>query len=191
MGDTAFWRQIDLVGIASKIGHKGDDVLILIQDTATIGLFGGNNIREQIAIGFLHVALRSDQCLLNSFKDKIGSIYLTMRMRVRDAYHLALVFKAEDMLDVGAFAEIVGLLLPDLDQLRDFRVWHFGNSEIVCGAIADDTSQARGSTYSIWWGWSHQRLRRIWSNTGMVIVKDIGRGIVWIDGPAYTLIART
>ena len=59
------------------------------------------------------------------------------------------------------------------------------------GPLTAYASQTLGSTYAIWWKGGHQHFWRIRSNAGMVIVKDIGRSIVGIDGPTYTLIART
>ncbi len=74
--------------------------------------------------------------------DVLGGPDLAVGMGVAGAHHGAAVLEDLDVLDVGASAELGGLVGPHLDDAADGGELHGGEGEVVAGIEAEDAAEA-------------------------------------------------
>ena len=129
-------------------------------------------------------ALGGKELCFHRFKHKIGGIDLAVGMWIGYPYHGPFVFKTEHVIDFGTLAEVVGLLLPDLDDISDCGCSHFSEGLVVGRTETDNAGNAVGTAGAVGprrrgRGW------REWTDAGVVVVKDIdatvGRVLVATD----------
>ena len=83
------------------------------------------------------VALRDGGLVLDRLEDEVRGVDLTVRMRIRDAHHLALVLEHQDMVDLRPRAEIAILLLPGRQQSHDQVALQLRQRHIVPRGVTD------------------------------------------------------
>src|SRR5215475_13270189 len=94
-----------------------------------------------------------------------------MRMRVGNAYDLALVLEDQDVIDFLARAEFGILLLPYTRQVVDLGGVEFRESQIVARTVADYARDARRGPVEVN---ARRRGRLAWgveTDAGMIVVE--------------------
>ena len=107
-----FGGHEDFVGIAPKVGNKGNGMFIFTDDAAAIRLLGGKDILKEHPASLLPVTLPGAHLGFNRFEDKVGGVDLAVGVGVGDADRFAFVLKDQHMVDVRPVAQIGVLLLP-------------------------------------------------------------------------------
>src|SRR5215471_14031517 len=106
-------RDISFISIASKIRKKSNSGVVFKYDSSTIFQLCSNHILKQHSPGLAQIPSRHARLYLNSLEDEICCIDLTMRMRIRNTYHVALVLKNQNVIDFFAITEFNILCLPN------------------------------------------------------------------------------
>src|SRR5688572_27529529 len=124
------------------------------------------------------MALPRSRFGLNSFENEVGSVNLTMRMRVRHAHCFALVLENQYVIDLGSSAEFAILVLPNFQQSFD-RVWfEFRECQTVIRAVTNHSRDSCRRLVAINARRRLKCLRRIKADTGMIVIKDEGVRVV-------------
>src|SRR5436190_17565089 len=120
---SLFWRHINFICVASKVGNKRNGGVTLSDNPRVVELFSFDNLLEQNFPSTCQVPGARHGFCFNCLKDKVGCVDLAMRMRIRDAYNLAFVFKHQYMIDLRTATELPVLGLPCCKEILDlFRL---------------------------------------------------------------------
>src|SRR5882762_7358660 len=92
-------RNENFVSITSEVGKKSNRRFVCADDPPAVLLFGGDDVLKKSMSGVCEMALTDARFGLDGFENKVRGVNLTVRMRIRNADHLALVFKDQNMVD--------------------------------------------------------------------------------------------
>ena len=176
-------RDEDFVGIAREVRHEGNRRVVLRDDAAAVGVFRGEDVLEQHAAGLRQVPLACTRLGLDRLEHEVRRVDLTVRVRVRDADHFALVLEDEHVIDAVASAELPVLLLPDCEQPVDLRGLQLGEREVVPRAVADDAREAGGRPVAVDPGGRRELLRRARPDARVIVVEDEGARVGGLRAP--------
>src|SRR6266508_4795678 len=118
----SFRRYVNFIGVACKVRHKSDCCFVLGNDALTTHELGGKNILKKSATGLAQKFLAGPHFGFNRFEDEVRRINLTVRVWVRNADRLSLIFEDQHMADFGMTAEFPILFLPDSQKLLNFNL---------------------------------------------------------------------
>src|SRR5205085_12241222 len=105
-------RDEDLVCVAREVWEEGDCRVVLGEDASAVPSFCCDDVVEESAPRLFEIVAAYARLVLNRLEDEVGRVNLAVRVRVRDAYDLALVLEGEHMRDLRPAAQLDVLLAP-------------------------------------------------------------------------------
>src|SRR4029453_428887 len=134
---SLFWGHVNFIRITRKIRKESNRRTILGDNPTLILFFGSKDVLKEHASGLEQITLAGCGFSLNRFKNKIRGVNLTVRMRIRDAYNFAFVFKYKNMLDTRVCRKLQVLPLPCTKKILNLCLLELGQGEIVSRCVTN------------------------------------------------------
>src|SRR5262249_6246181 len=133
---------------------------------------GLEDVLEKNPPGLGQVSFGDSRLGLDGLEDEVGGVNLAMRVRVGDAYDLALVFEDQYVIDLFAAAEFYVLLLPDAHQVDKLCGLEFREGQVVAWAVADDAGDAPGGPVAVYARRGVEMARGVEAYAWMIVIED-------------------
>src|SRR3954447_13971057 len=189
-GHAAQWRDVRLIGIACEVRDERDGASMLRNDPSPVLTLGRNDVLEQRFARLFEMPAARTEFGLNVFESEVRGVDLTVRVRVADADNLSLVLEDEDEVHFGMRGQFAPLLLPRREQRIDAVDIELRQREVVAGAVAHHSRDARGRAISIDADRRRQVTRGIDADTRVIVIEHECAGIRRIDRAAHSRVAR-
>src|SRR5215470_3820253 len=95
-----FRRHKNFVSVARKVREKSDRGFILADNAPAIALFSHDDVLKKWPASFVKITLAYRGLGFERLENKIRSVNLAMRMRIRNTDDFALVLEDQDVIDV-------------------------------------------------------------------------------------------
>src|SRR5207342_648037 len=139
---------------------------------------------------FAEMAAAGSELRLDVFEGEVGSVDLTMRVRVADADDLSLVLEDQDEVHLGMRRQFTHLQLPGLEQRIDAVDVELGQREVVPRAVAHDSRDTRGRTVTVDADRKRQFARSVDADTWVIVVENECAPVCRIGGATDSRISR-